>query len=275
MRLGAATDLRFGQNNIEFLETLYFNGFSHLEIRKDSDHVFGQVNPSTLKRTLSKYDFTISYHVPHREFNLASVNEDIRQCCVSQVKAIGEYLDELGQGWVNIHAGYIPNSYHKKAIEKARFNCMQSLDEISEAFKTLNTEIFLENDSRENGLIKFGLTPVQMRGLMEEYPEFYMTFDLGHCHNSGFQPLNFIEPLRDKIRAVHLHDNNGIKDEHLAIGAGTIDFAPVLKLLEGCYCESYIFEMKSLSDIIKSREYLESIETEESVESLRIKALSN
>ncbi|MGB9927231.1 MAG: sugar phosphate isomerase/epimerase family protein [Methanosarcina sp.] len=270
MRFGASTDLRFGQNNIEFLEILYFNGFSHIEIRKDSDHVYGQVNPSTLRRSLSKYGFTVSYHVPHREFNLASVNEDIRKCCVSQVIAIGEYLHEIGQGWVNIHAGHVPNSYHKNAIIKAKSNCMKSLDEIAEAFKALNTEIFLENDSKENGLIKFGLTPVQMKGLLEDYPEFYMTFDLGHCHNSGFQPLNFIEPLRDKIRAAHLHDNHGIKDEHLALGEGNVDFASAIKLLEDC-CEYYIFEMRSLSDIIKSREYLELIKNKEHIESLKVK----
>jgi len=57
MRLGAATDLRFGQNNIEFLETLYFNGFSHLEIRKDSDHVYGQVNPKYPEKNSLKIRF--------------------------------------------------------------------------------------------------------------------------------------------------------------------------------------------------------------------------
>jgi len=47
-RIGAALDLRFGKNNLQFLDFLHSNGFDHIEIKKDNDHVYGEVKPAEL-----------------------------------------------------------------------------------------------------------------------------------------------------------------------------------------------------------------------------------
>ncbi|MDK2947538.1 MAG: hypothetical protein PWQ63_698 [Methanolobus sp.] len=258
MRIGASLDLRFGQDSLEFLDFLNSNGFRHIEVRKDNDHVFGKVDPEMMKSMLSDYDFTISYHAPHREFNLASVNEDIRKCCVDQIIEMGEYLHEVGSGWVNIHIGHIASNYHEKVIEKAEKNSRKSLEEIAEAFEDLDSRLFVENDSYEKGLLKFGLYPEQLIEVLEKYPHFGMTFDIGHAHHYGIDAEQFINPAKDSIGSVHLHDNNGTFDEHLAAGNGTVDFEPVLEKLGKC-CDTYIFEMKTLDDVVRSREYIESL----------------
>jgi sugar phosphate isomerase/epimerase len=47
--------------------------------------------------------------------------------------------------------------------------------------------------------------------------------DIGHAHcNSRETPIQWIERLRGRIGWVHLHDNHGEWDEHLALGRGTI-----------------------------------------------------
>jgi sugar phosphate isomerase/epimerase len=121
-RIGAALDLRFGKDTLQFIDFLYSNGFDHIEIREENDHVYGEVDPALLGTILSDYDFTISYHAPSREFNLASVNERIRSSCVSQIIEIGEYLQEVGSNaWVNIHAGHVPQAYHENVIANFLF----------------------------------------------------------------------------------------------------------------------------------------------------------
>ena len=60
-------------------------------------------------------------------------------------------------------------------------------------------------------------------------------YDSGHCHahfNDEFNYSNF----KDRIFAVHLHDNDGTSDQHLTPFDGTIDWELVLnKLRENGY----------------------------------------
>lgn len=257
-RIGAALDLRFGKDTLQFIDFLYSNGFNHIEVRKDNDYVYGTVDSTLMGRVLSEYDFTISYHAPSREFNLGSVNERVRQSCVAQVIRMGEYLQEVGaKAWVNIHAGHIPEQYHKRVTAKAEENMGVSLDEIAAAYEGLDTGLLVENDSFEDGLIKFGLYPEEVLDILNRHPGFGMTFDIGHAHHSGIPPESFIELLGRRIEALHLHDNNGAYDEHLAPGRGSVDFEGALCQLD--FCSTYILEMKTLPDVISGREFIESL----------------
>ena len=57
-----------------------------------------------------------------------------------------------------------------------------------------------------------------------------------------------IDKRRIRINALHLHDNNGMHDEHLAPGKGSVEFVDVLKKVNSC-C-TYVLEMKAIPDII-------------------------
>ena len=61
-------------------------------------------------------------------------------------------------------------------------------------------------------------------------------FDIGHAHLCDGPEEERIEksfePMRDLVAGIHLHDNHGDKDEHLAPYDGTIDWAAVVKLLK-------------------------------------------
>ena len=257
-RIGASLDLRFGKDTLQFIYFLYSNGFDHIEVRKDNDYVYGPVDSALLGQVLSEYDFTISYHAPSREFNLGSVNERVRQSCVAQVIRIGEYLQEVGaKAWVNIHAGHIPEQYHKRVTAKAEENMCVSLNAIAAAYEGVDTRLLVENDSFEKNITKFGLYPEAIWDILNRHPGFGMTFDIGHAHHSGIPPEWFIERMGRKIEVVHLHDNNGVYDEHLAPGRGSVDFEGVLCKLDGC--TTYVLEMKTLPDVIAGREFIESL----------------
>lgn len=57
-------------------------------------------------------------------------------------------------------------------------------------------------------------------------------FDAGHWHLFGKCPMrDWLEAIGPRLVHLHLHDNHGRADEHLPVGDGTIDFAPLqLKL---------------------------------------------
>jgi sugar phosphate isomerase/epimerase len=61
-------------------------------------------------------------------------------------------------------------------------------------------------------------------------------FDIGHAHLADGAAEERIEtnfsPLRDRVASVHIHDNHGEKDEHLAPYDGSIDWAAAVKTLK-------------------------------------------
>jgi sugar phosphate isomerase/epimerase len=65
-------------------------------------------------------------------------------------------------------------------------------------------------------------------------PRVDICLDLGHvnCFTKG-DCVAWIKYLNARIGYVHMHDNNGLKDEHLGIGRGTIPFAQVCEALNG------------------------------------------
>ena len=56
--------------------------------------------------------------------------------------------------------------------------------------------------------------------------------DPGHTFAFGDAPLKtWVNALGKYLGQIHLHDNHGEEDEHLALGKGSIDFQPVFDLL--------------------------------------------
>src|SRR5271168_4276082 len=92
--------------------------------------------------------------------------------------------------------------------------------------------IAVENTTSEMG------DPAYLRAFVDEtrLTGLRFNFDIGHAHLADGPEAERIErafaPLRDLVAGVHLHDNHGDKDEHLAPYAGTIDWESAVKLLK-------------------------------------------
>jgi sugar phosphate isomerase/epimerase len=57
-----------------------------------------------------------------------------------------------------------------------------------------------------------------------------MCFDIGHAH-IGDGVLPSLELMREFLVTSHIHDNNGLKDEHLLPYEGTIEWKSALRAL--------------------------------------------
>jgi len=51
-----------------------------------------------------------------------------------------------------------------------------------------------------------------------------LCIDTGHLHLNGYDTAEIIDKYLDMIRVLHVHDNHGTSDEHLIVGAGTINW---------------------------------------------------
>jgi sugar phosphate isomerase/epimerase len=73
-----------------------------------------------------------------------------------------------------------------------------------------------------------------MAAVLEPLPELGMLLDIGHCNlklpKGTFSAPAIIERLGDRIRHLHLHDNNGGEaDLHLPLSAGHVPFKDVIR----------------------------------------------
>ncbi|RKX45067.1 MAG: sugar phosphate isomerase/epimerase, partial [Thermotogae bacterium] len=66
----------------------------------------------------------------------------------------------------------------------------------------------------------------------------------------------FIELLRDRIEYVHLSDNNGTEDSHLALGDGTVPWKEIMKKVPRVPMS---LEVKTFDGAIKSLKFLKEL----------------
>lgn len=124
-------------------------------------------------------------------------------------------------GWDRKHYGYVEHEWMDTAtatLEKLTI----SLAETTRAF------VALEN--------VYEKTPKVLLELSRRINHKRLGFclDTGHVNTFSGTPLDqWLAALGPKIREIHLHDNTGEDDHHLAPGKGSIDFAPLVSFLKG------------------------------------------
>jgi sugar phosphate isomerase/epimerase len=72
-------------------------------------------------------------------------------------------------------------------------------------------------------------------------------FDVGHFNVYSDKPLNmWLDAIETDLEEVHLHDNRGTEDDHLALGEGIIDFRTMTEGIAGRKTTpQFTIEMKS------------------------------
>jgi sugar phosphate isomerase/epimerase len=85
-------------------------------------------------------------------------------------------------------------------------------------------------------------------------PWFGHCFDIGHWHLFGTTAqAAWLTAIAPRLCHLHLHDNHGQGDEHLPVGEGAIDYAPVLQLLAASpHPPSLTLEARDLEELQRS-----------------------
>jgi sugar phosphate isomerase/epimerase len=75
-------------------------------------------------------------------------------------------------------------------------------------------------------------TEFLLESLFDRYPKEYIgwCYDSGHAHNVGLD-FDTLSDWKDRMVAMHLHDNWGATDDHLLPGDGSINWDRVARLI--------------------------------------------
>ncbi len=126
---------------------------------------------------------------------------------------------------------------------------VQFLSAAGKLAREKNVSLILENNWQGN----FSGSGDFLR-IFDAFPELPVCFDTGHAHIAcKGKELEFMESIKTHIRNVHIHDNKGDDDSHLAIGDGNINFAEVLAFLkQKTDAKKLIIENRNEADMQKT-----------------------
>jgi sugar phosphate isomerase/epimerase len=163
-----------------------------------------------------------SIHGPYLDLYPGSPNAAIRQKTLECFERVYQIALSLSVQHIVFHHNYDPAACSKNTWAKC--SCEFWRNYLKD--KSADIKIHLENIMDES--------PELISEVVRQVasPNLDIALDIGHAHAYSKTPLlEWIEITRDSIGYVHLHDNRGREDDHLALGAGNSPLIETLNAL--------------------------------------------
>lgn len=196
---------------------------------------------------ISSRSFKPIMHAPFYDLNCGSKDPKIRAVSTERIIWALNAAKKLGAIQLVLHPGYRGNDADvdfKSWLSRAG----KELDTIVEHAKQNGVRLAFENI--------FDAVPQSLCDLIALYPQDLVgvCFDLGHYNIfSNTTMKSWLDALNTRIIEVHLHDNFGSEDDHIAIGDGSIKFGPFLTWLKTRESQpKLVLEMPQKTHVIKS-----------------------
>ncbi|MDK2795902.1 MAG: hypothetical protein PWQ58_1101 [Archaeoglobaceae archaeon] len=248
MKIGTQPDVRHTPKDaFEFAAN---NGFEHVEILMDHP-LFSpdSLSYNELIELKWSYDVELLIHSPATTTNFLSTSEVMRKASYAEMQRVLHIAERAGAEVVTFHLGWNPGF-----INNGSFYYSQCLfDEHNERVLRKELKPFLARAevtvALENTIAITGGIERALREILNE-TELALTLDVGHYN---IQKCEFFIERFDRVVNIHLHDNDGKKDEHLTLGKGSVDLR-VFPLNE---YDGYItIETREENSILETRDYL-------------------
>ena len=245
MKIGASTLAGIDtslEKTLEFIESL---GLGYAELV----HQFPTENPDV--ELLESYNLKYSIHSPFMDVNIAALQEKSRLNSINQIKESIDLANKINAESVVVHPGLATFLANKYFLDKVYKFANESIKELGDYGNDLGVMVTIENMPTFEAMIYYNME--DLHETLTSY-DMYMTLDIGHANHAGYpaEAMYF-----DSIKHIHIHDNFGDEDDHLALGEGSIDLKCIVNTLEkNSYDGIYIIEVNDFDSIEKSYEYM-------------------
>ena len=151
-------------------------------------------------------------HGPFMDLSPGAADEAIRHATVERFRQTLQVATYLKPAVVVLHAGYDDRRFDGD-VELWLSQSLKTWEPLIRKAEVMGAVIALENVFEEN--------PFAMGKLMDAFPSkhFGVCLDAGHLNIFSCVAMDsWFETIGTRIAEVHLHDNHGKTDEHLALG---------------------------------------------------------
>jgi sugar phosphate isomerase/epimerase len=253
MKLGIQPDIMHKPKDaFEFASE---HGFTHVEILMDhplySIENLGYAEILELKEC---YDVEVLIHAPATSTNFISISGTMRKASYEEMRKVIHHAERCEAKLITFHIGWNPGFitaegfvFPKELYSEHNYKVLTT--EMLSFLKSVDSSMLaLENTISIDDSLRKAIE------LLLEETNLKLTFDIGHynCREGHELFLEFF----DRVVNVHLHDNNGKVDEHLALGKGNVD----LSVIPFDTYKGYLtLEVRNAKAILESKEFLEGV----------------
>jgi len=204
----------------------------YVEIRNERPFALpqdmGQREIASLRERLDALSLEPIVHGAVYDVNIASLNPLIRKASIRQTVESIRFAGKLGARILVIHPGRLPKDFPAEYLRNSRINLLTSLNVMARIAGRVGVMLAIENSSKGRAH-RLVASPREHLYIVNKLASSHVgaLLDVGHAHTWGLDIGEYIRSLGDHLVLVHLHDNRGGADEHLALGKGTLDLKGV------------------------------------------------
>ncbi len=239
---------------IDDLDFAIENDFDWFEIALDWPQNFNLSKDKIVEIKQKAKDNNIKLII-HTAFYLptSTLLPEIREGLYKNVAKAIDLAQKVGSDRLTIHPGW--RELPSRAIDKVYDSLIDNLQKIAKMGKEKNVSICLENlDAWGRNLCS---SYEDFLKVLNAVPGLKVTLDVGHTNTSNKSPLEFFKSINDRVLDIHIHDNDGTKDQHKSIGEGNIDYKKFIKNCKDAgYYGPFILELFPYKNLRKGQEKL-------------------
>jgi len=239
----------------ENLDPVVRAGFSP-EVRMNNVEHLRRLTSGDVERMrglLEGRGLTTFTHGPFLGLDIASLDDHIAEYSAECLARGLEVTAGLGGAAMIIHTNYSP-FFSRSGLREWLGNWSARMGAILEKAGELEVRVALENAWEER--------PEVLAHLIDILPgrAAMACLDTGHINAfSHVSVKRWWEVLGDRVIALHLHDNDGLSDDHLPPGAGIFDFRSLVELLRAREPLPLMTLEVELHRAVEGRRYLEGL----------------
>ena len=194
--------------------------FNHRDLDRYGDDDFREI-----AARLADAGRSVTFHAPFLDLRPGALEPKIRQVTVERLRRVFELIPLFLPRSIVCHPSF-DEKYYISCEQLWLANSLETWQYLLEFVSGTETVIAMEN--------VYELGPHQLRPLFDalDSPQVRFCFDTGHANAFGCASFaEWLEALGHRLGEVHIHDNNGVTDEHLPVGEGTFPFPEFFALL--------------------------------------------
>ena len=191
-----------------------------------------------LRELINSYELEIAIHASIWDINPSSHHRVARELAATMVKKSIDACYRLGGKLVVTHPGHCPAQDVETMLMGTKVRYHEFVRECWRHARELGVIFTIENIDRAD----FPYSTVdEIKLLAQEFDGLGITFDIGHAYldrqrkEAKAPEKEIAEVIRragDHLVHVHIHDNKGLRDDHLPPGDGNIDFRSIIGVLK-------------------------------------------
>ena len=221
---------------LEEIEWIGKNKFDFIDLFLEEDQAVPErIDVKKVRNLLEEHGLEVVGHTACY-LPIGSPIDSIRKSAISEIIRYLTVFNRLGVHSVTIHANWPTGIFSAK--EGIAFQVTSLRELIREAreynLKLMYEPIDTQKDNLEN-----------VSAVLSQVPELLFHLDIGHASLFGRKPEQFIKEFHQKLKHVHLNDNDRMRDLHLPMGAGSIDWRRTIKVLKKYYNGTITLEVFS------------------------------